>query len=353
MIRAERRAGLVEFERAEAVAGEEALLARHLLRPLGARRRGNCRHASIDPFVHDSVTTTGRDQSAGGAGRARACRQPGSAKRRVSVAFPQIARCSCEILPLCGMAIPHPAGFSSVSAWGACPACRLRCRPSSPACPATSARRSSRASSATATPSAASPARASACWRPGRSSTTSCSATRRPARGWTRALDGVDVAYYLIHSMEGAGGERSWTSSAARPRRSRAPRPPPACGGSSISAACCPPTARSSRHLASRLAVEQALLEAAPRVDRAARLDRRRRPLALVPVPRAADRAPAGARRCPRGATNRTQPIDGRDVLEYLAAAATVAPGTRRPRLGHRRPGRHELPANCSSGSPR
>ena len=40
----ERRARLVELERAEAVAREEALLARDLLRPLRARRRGDCRH---------------------------------------------------------------------------------------------------------------------------------------------------------------------------------------------------------------------------------------------------------------------------------------------------------------------
>ena len=56
---------------------------------------------------------------------------------------------------------------------------------------------------ATATPCAASPARASARQRP-RALDDSCSATRRPAPAWTRALDGVDVAYYLIHSMEGA-----------------------------------------------------------------------------------------------------------------------------------------------------
>ena len=44
MVGPERRARLVELEGAEAVAGEEALLARHLRRPLGARRRGNCGH---------------------------------------------------------------------------------------------------------------------------------------------------------------------------------------------------------------------------------------------------------------------------------------------------------------------
>ena len=38
----ERRARLVELERAQAVAGEEALLARDLLRPLRASRRGDC-----------------------------------------------------------------------------------------------------------------------------------------------------------------------------------------------------------------------------------------------------------------------------------------------------------------------
>ena len=83
--------------------------------------------------------------------------------------------------------------------------------------------------------------------------------------GLEAALDGVDVAYYLIHSMEGraAGGfadiERRQAEAFARrgARRGRA-------RGSSTSAACCPNDGAPSRHLASRLAVEEALLAAAP-----------------------------------------------------------------------------------------
>src|SRR4051812_15033578 len=41
VVGAERRAGLVELQRAKAAGREEALLARHLLGPLRARRRGS------------------------------------------------------------------------------------------------------------------------------------------------------------------------------------------------------------------------------------------------------------------------------------------------------------------------
>ena len=138
--------------------------------------------------------------------------------------------------------------------------------------------------------------------------------------------------------MEGPAAALRRRSSAARPsaspraaqRRGRAPdrlpRRPRAAA-----------TARASRHLALAAGRRAGAAGRRARVDRAARLDRDRRPLALVPLPRAADRAPARARRCPPGATNRTQPIDGRDVLEFLAARRDARRGADRPLLGHRR----------------
>src|SRR6478735_10530784 len=65
VIRPERRARFFESEGTEAVAGEEALLARHLLRPLVcARRRSNCRHPQ-GPLRFTTPSQDGRDQSAG------------------------------------------------------------------------------------------------------------------------------------------------------------------------------------------------------------------------------------------------------------------------------------------------
>ena len=76
--------------------------------------------------------------------------------------------------------------------------------------------------------------------------------------GLDRALDGVDVAYFLIHSMEGVGAgafveqERRRGGAVRRGRRCRG------CGPDRLPRrAPCPPYGRLSRHLASRLAVEE------------------------------------------------------------------------------------------------
>src|SRR3954447_26184440 len=74
--------------------------------------------------------------------------------------------------------------------------------------------------------------------------------------GLDRALDGVEVAYYMIHSMEAPAG-------AACPAQER--RPPAACAGAARAAGVrrvvclgglVPGDGHASRHLASRLAVE-------------------------------------------------------------------------------------------------
>ena len=107
----ERRAGLVEFERAEAVAGEEAVLARHLLRPLRARRRNHCRHVLRQP-LRSRLRHNDRPRSKrSGAGRAR----PAGARIRKTQGFrvlPANSPLSCEFLPVCEMPTPQSAGFS-------------------------------------------------------------------------------------------------------------------------------------------------------------------------------------------------------------------------------------------------
>ena len=82
--------------------------------------------------------------------------------------------------------------------------------------------------------------------------------------GLDRALDGVDVAYFLIHSMEGAAPARS-------PSRSAGPREQFAAAAAAAGVrrivylgGLVPADGRLSRHLASRLAVEELLLAAAP-----------------------------------------------------------------------------------------
>jgi len=81
--------------------------------------------------------------------------------------------------------------------------------------------------------------------------------------GLERALDGTDVAYYLIHSMEGALNsgfpehERRAAARFAAAARAAGLRRVVYLGG------LVPDGAAVSRHLASRLAVEQALLAAA------------------------------------------------------------------------------------------
>ncbi len=137
--------------------------------------------------------------------------------------------------------------------------------------------------------------------------------------------------------------------------RLRRPRAPPgralrrgrerrrACGGSSTSAACCP--SDGAALAPSRLAAG-GRADAAGRgagVGRAARLDRHRRPLALVPLPRAADRAPAGA----RAAGLAREPHRSRSTA--ATCSSSWPPRRRCPRPtpgvpGTRRSGRDELP---------
>jgi uncharacterized protein YbjT (DUF2867 family) len=142
--------------------------------------------------------------------------------------------------------------------------------------------------------------------------------------GLERALDGVEIAYYLIHSMEGAPGtfvdiERRQAEAFATAAAAAGVRRIVYLGG------LLPHDGSISRHLASRLAVEQALLDAVPEsVALRASIVVAARSRSFRFLVRLIERLPVLA--LPAWRSNRTQPIDGRDVLEFLAGAATVAP---------------------------
>jgi uncharacterized protein YbjT (DUF2867 family) len=143
--------------------------------------------------------------------------------------------------------------------------------------------------------------------------------------GLEAALDGVDVAYFLIHSMEtvvdGSGSFADRDRVAARrfadAARAAGVRRVVYLGG------LVPADAPASPHLASRLEVEEALLGAAPEaVALRASIVISARSRSFRFLVRLIERLPVLA--VPAWRHNRTQPIDGRDVLEFLASAATV-----------------------------
>jgi uncharacterized protein YbjT (DUF2867 family) len=141
--------------------------------------------------------------------------------------------------------------------------------------------------------------------------------------GLERALDGVEVAYYLIHSMEGpaAGGfpeaERAQAERFAGAAAAAGVRRIVYLGG------LVPADGTLSRHLASRLAVEHALLAAVPEsVALRASIVVGARSRSFRFLVRLIERLPVLA--LPAWRDNRTQPVDGRDVLEFLVRAATL-----------------------------
>ncbi|MBA2262872.1 MAG: NAD-dependent epimerase/dehydratase family protein [Solirubrobacterales bacterium] len=142
-------------------------------------------------------------------------------------------------------------------------------------------------------------------------------------RGLDDALDGVHVAYHLIHSMErsanGGFAEtelRGARNVAAAARRAGVQRVVYLGGLVPLDA---PP----SPHLASRLAVERTLLEAVPgSVALRASIVIGARSRSFRFLVRMVERLPVIA--LPPWARFRTRPIDGRDMVELLALAATA-----------------------------
>jgi uncharacterized protein YbjT (DUF2867 family) len=141
--------------------------------------------------------------------------------------------------------------------------------------------------------------------------------------GLQTALDGIEVAYYLIHSMEGplefVDVERRQAEQFADAAAAAGVRRIVYLGG------LLPHDGSLSRHLASRLHVEQALLNAVPEsIAFRASIVVAARSRSFRFLVRLIERLPILA--LPAWRDNRTRPVDGRDVLEFLASAATVAP---------------------------
>jgi uncharacterized protein YbjT (DUF2867 family) len=142
--------------------------------------------------------------------------------------------------------------------------------------------------------------------------------------GLAEALDGVDVAYFLIHSMEtalnGAGSfadrDRVAAERFAEAAREAGVRRVVYLGG------LVPADAPASPHLASRLEVEDALLDAAPEaVALRASIVVSARSRSFRFLVRLVERVPVMP--LPAWRTHRTRPIDGRDVIAFLERAGT------------------------------
>jgi uncharacterized protein YbjT (DUF2867 family) len=142
-------------------------------------------------------------------------------------------------------------------------------------------------------------------------------------RGLEQALEGCRVAYFLVHSMEAGEGHFSqrdrrgaegFGAAAARAGVQRI-----VYLGGLVPAQ----PGRLSPHLASRLEVERILLEAVPgSVALRASIVIGARSRSFRFLVRLVERLPVLALPAWRG--NRTQPIDGRDMIESLARAAEV-----------------------------
>lgn len=143
--------------------------------------------------------------------------------------------------------------------------------------------------------------------------------------GLDAALDGINLAYFLIHSMEPAAGPEREDFGARELRA--AERFADAARRAGVErvvylGGLVPHSTAPSPHLASRLAVEQTLLDALP-ASTALRasivIGAGSRSFRFLV--RLIERLPLLA--LPAWSTNRTQPIDERDVIEALARSAT------------------------------
>jgi uncharacterized protein YbjT (DUF2867 family) len=147
--------------------------------------------------------------------------------------------------------------------------------------------------------------------------------------GLDAALDGVEVAYYLIHSMEPLADAGATDVGFAARERTAAQRFAGAARAAGVRrivylGGLLPRTARApSAHLASRHEVERVLLAAVPEaVALRASIVIGARSRSFRFLVRLVERLPLLA--LPAWRVHRTQPIDERDVVELLALAATA-----------------------------
>jgi len=143
------------------------------------------------------------------------------------------------------------------------------------------------------------------------------------ARGLDQALEGVDVAYYLMHSLEPSSDgtfsrhERRAAENFARAAQAAGTERIIYLGG------LAPAGTTTSPHLASRLAVERILLQAVPcavALRASIMIGAGSRPFRLLV--RLVERMPVLP--FPAWHANRTSPIDERDMVEVLARVATA-----------------------------
>jgi uncharacterized protein YbjT (DUF2867 family) len=147
--------------------------------------------------------------------------------------------------------------------------------------------------------------------------------------GLARALAGVEVAYYLIHSMEGGPTDASSPSGFAERERLAAGTFAAQAQRAGVRrivylGGLLPHSGPASRHLASRAEVEEILFEHVPdSVALRASIVIGARSRSFRLLVRLVERMPVLT--LPAWRTFRTQPIDVRDTTEMLAAAARLA----------------------------
>lgn len=139
-----------------------------------------------------------------------------------------------------------------------------------------------------------------------------------------RALEGIDVAYFLMHSMEGDGAgyddkehemARTFVAAAGRQEVRRVVY----LGGITPEE----DSEGGSQHLESRHAVEETLLEGFPEgIALRASIVIGQGSSSFDLLAQLVERLPVTV--LPKWREHRTRPIDHRDVVEYLARAATV-----------------------------
>jgi uncharacterized protein YbjT (DUF2867 family) len=143
--------------------------------------------------------------------------------------------------------------------------------------------------------------------------------------GLDEALAGIEVAYYLIHSMEAAGADAGHFSDRERHSAHLFAEASARAGVRRVVylGGLVPDTATPSLHLSSRLAVEETLLELVPdSVALRASMVISARSRSFRFLVRLVERLPVLG--LPAWRNNRTAPVDGRDVLDFLVASATV-----------------------------